>query len=214
MASESPFDRHGGPADPTQQEGPETHQLSGSQRETLLQIAHQHLGEWREWRRVAETSELEDAVDLFDRTHVDSPVVVPFELDQSPTTTEDENLTDELGVELVVHSASPELDGEGLLEVTDVGWEAYEVTFQPPSNRPGASTTLAAEDLHDVDGAERTPRLKLTAEQERYYLEIEITHRLWMVLWLRRELPIQLDPRIGRHTLVVPDAALPAGRGE
>lgn len=211
--SEPPFDRHGGPVD--SEDAPTEHELSGSPRELLFQIAHRRLDEWRQWRRIAEETDLVDPLDPHGRDHIDSPLIVPFELDSDPSKSEDEDLTAELGFDVVVHTATGELDGEGLLEITDTAYEEYEVTFTAPGDSsPGPATKLTAADLHDVQGGEATPTVVLRSAGLRYYLELELRHDWWMVLWLRRELPVYLNPDVSRYTVLVPDLELPAGRGE
>lgn len=212
-SSEPPFDRHGEAA--PSEDAPLEHELSGSPRELLFQVAHRRLDEWRQWRRIAEETALVDPLDLNGRNHVDSPLIVPFELDADPTKSEDEDLTGELGFSVAVHTATGELEGEGLLEVTDTAYEEYEVTWTPPGgSTAGPAVTLTAADLHDVDGGEATPTVVLRSDDSRYYLELELRHDWWMVLWLRRKLPFYLDPDVARYTVLVPDIELPAGRGE
>lgn len=211
--SESPYDRHGAPV--SGDDAPAEHELSGSPRELLFQIAHRHLGEWREWRRIAEETGVVDPLDLYGGGQVDSPLIVPFELDADPTATEDEDLTDELGFKLDVVSGTGELEGEGKLEVTDTDYEAYELTFTAPGDATaGPAQPVDYGRLHDVNGAEATPEIRLPSEGYRYTLQVELDHKLWLVLWLRRELPVYLDPEILRYTVLVPDVELPRGRGE
>lgn len=211
--SEPPFSRHGTPVE--SRDAPAAHQLTGSPRELLYQIAHRRIGEWRAWRRIAEKTGIIDPLDPHGREHTDSPLVVPFERDNDPSKTDDEDLTDELGFELAVHSATGELEGVGILRLTDTAVEEYEVTFQAPDDTaPGVAQTITYADLHDVAGAEATPSVRVASEGARYFVDIELRHDLFFVLWLRRELPIYFDPDVTRYTVLIPSVELPEGRGE
>lgn len=196
-------------------DAPLEYQLSGSPRELLFQVAHRELGEWREWRRIAEETGIDDPLDLYGGDHQNSPLIMPFELAADPTKSEDENLTEELGFELNVVSGTGELEGEGKLEVTDTGFEAYEVSFTAPGDTqsgPGQAVDDAL--LHDVDDGEATPVVRLPSAGQRHTLQVELRHDVWIVMWLRRKIPVYLDPDASRYTVLVPDVQLPSGRGE
>jgi hypothetical protein len=210
--TDSPTDRHGASTD--RDDGPQGHRLHGSERENALTVAASELGAWRRWRAVADTTGLEDPLELRGRDQPDSPIIVPFE-DLDGAGELDENLTDELGADLTIRSASPSLDGEGVLSIQDMSPGTYTVTFKPPGAQWSSSPVwLDESELHDVDGAEATPVLAFHSHNDRYHLELEATHRSFIILWLRRELPIRFRPDAERFKVWAPDTELADGRGE
>jgi hypothetical protein len=207
LASESPYTRHGRAVEGEQ--APTRHQLNGSPRQNLLQIAHRELGEWRQWRSIAEENGMVDPLDLAGVEHADeSRLVVPFELVDG-SGQEDEDLTEELGPSIRVHGATPEMSGTGALTVTDTNLGEFELMLTAPDgSTAGAAVAISETDFEDVDGEPVSRRLVLTSKGDRYFVDLSIDIDLWLILWLMRDTPIYFDPTAARAELLVPELEL------
>lgn len=207
MASESPYTRHGRTKEGERKK--KRHPLNGSPRQNLLQIAHLELGEWRDWRDIAEENELTDPIDLAGAEHGDdSELIMSFELVDG-SGSEDENLTDELGHSITVHGATPEMSGTGTLTVSDTAMGEYELTLTAPDGSvAGTAVSVKDADFKDADGEGASRRFLLRADGDRYFVDLTLDADLWLILWLRRETPIYFDPSAGRAELLVPEPSL------
>ncbi|MDZ7703367.1 MAG: hypothetical protein U5L04_02655 [Trueperaceae bacterium] len=180
----------------------------------MLQIAHRQLGEWRLWREIADENELVDPLDLSGRNH-DSPseLVIPFEVVSGGSGTENENLTSELGPSIVIKGATPELEGAATLYISDTDWLEFELTFEAPDgSTAGAAVGVTESDFKDVDGEPVDRGFTLFSDNDRYTVDITLDLDLWLILWLRRCLPLYLDASASRAELLVPDPELDEGR--
>jgi|SRR5690554_1370065 len=213
MASESPYTRYGQSVEGDR--APTRHALTNSQRESLLQVAHRRLGEWRFWRSIAVHNDLVDPMDLAGHKHaVLSELIIPFELVGGGGSAP-ENLTEDLGQMINLMGASFDLAGTGYLVVNDIDDGVYELAFQAPGDAlSGAPVTVSEADFEDVDGASIEHRFVLYSVGARYAVDIAINIDLWLILWLTRVTPIQFEPTTTRAELLIPEPELAQGRGQ
>jgi len=217
MPSESPFTRHGRSVEG--ERAPKIHALTGSPRESLLQIAHREMGEWRDWRTIARANGLIDPVDPYGHAHqAATSFIAPFErIDGAGS--EDEDLTAQLGHGLTLHAATPELSGVGYLVVSDVSSGEYTVSFKAPGDASaGASQSVTDADfIGEYDAglgeyAQLEPRTALQSDGGRYVVEVSFDIDAWLILWLMREAPITFNPQPAQHELLIPEPELDQGR--
>jgi hypothetical protein len=212
VASEPPYSRHGDAVETD--DAPRTYTLRGSERENLLQIAHRELGEWRLWRDIADENGLVDPLDLAGvEQPEESRLVIPFDVVAGGSGTEDEDLTTDLGHSITLEGATPELDGEATLTIEDTAVDEFEMTLTAPDgSTAGAAVAVSKSDFFDVDGEAITRRFVLRSENDRFAVDIELDIDLWLILWLRRCLPLYLSSSPARAELLVPEPELDEGR--
>lgn len=211
MASESPYNRHGRSVDGDR--APRRYTLNASPRESLLQIAHRELGEWRDWREIARANGIIDPVIPHGFEHdVDQHFIVPFELIDGTGMTE-EDLTHDLGQGFSLHAATPELQGRGAIVVSDVAMGEYQMQFQAPGDAaPGVPERITDADFFGVDQNEVLRRVRLASVGARYLIEVSLSIDAWLIFWLMRETPIHFRPTAARTELLIPEPALDQGR--
>lgn len=208
--SESPYTRHGQTVQQDQHQG--TYALTG--KETVFQIANRIVGDWRLWRDIVDQNSLADPLDIGDHEHLDTApdFVRLFALTDGSGFAE-VDLTTDTGQGVTLHYASPELDGDATLLVTDVDAADFVLGLAAPNDTlSGVGVPIAMTDFVDVDGTLISGRYVLMSDDDRFTLDIEFDIDTWLVLWLARSLPVRIQATQGLFELVVPTPALVTGR--
>jgi len=212
QASEAPFDRLG--AQVLEDGHLALWPLEGAST-TIWTIAHLGLGEWRQWREVAEASEVVDPLDLeapelgvsTDGEPNSSPRDFEGVPGGAPPVEVDLASQSELGVGPVVVSASRELFGLCVLRVEDVSPSSFLVALRGPAELDfGPGVELALASFEGVASDEvRAPRLQLFSSSG-FALTVSMTLDAWLVVWLARYWPMMLVEVVGsaRAALVLP----------
>lgn len=227
MASESPFDRHGEAEDSAKAT---LHPLVFTGRETPYQIAHIRAGDWREWRRFVEVSEVENPFDVPGKTNrqgdetstfldIDEPVAgsVPGPwIDFA-----DIDLLTTLNLYPKILDVSGEFPGRIFVQVEDVTDGQYDVNAIDITD---FDSWTVAQDKTDNTGEIFVVYDEQIDENETFNISLvmpdgshmlwEVTQDFWLALWLARSLQIDFVLRPLRTEVIVPRLELVAGRGE
>lgn len=202
--SESPYDRFGQLTEDATRQRVYTLRLG----QNPLQAAHEATGEWRDWRTILEASDVADPFDLMDVAHASAALVLDV-----PTTdggAEQENFSEDLGQPLLLLAASPELDGTGQIEVTDVDEDTFTLKFKAPgADAFGEAVTLELERFTGIDGEQNLAvGVELLDASGRYVVLMELTLDTWLIVWLARCMDVLFVPSPSRSELVVPEVQL------
>ena len=193
MASESPFDRLGAAA--ASEREPRRRSVTG--RETIFALAHQELGEWRDWREIAALNRLEDpTIPRGDVLEGEQPLRRDFPVDGAALVQE-ENVSTDLGLYLDLVWGSPELEGEGEIIVTDEVAGGHTIAFRAPGDDVAGDPVSLTEE--DASGG---PRVLLYSDGDRYALDLALTPSTWLLLWLGRCAPLRFARTISESILI------------
>lgn len=225
IPSEGPYSRLGA-ADATVDQRKRLYRLHGG--EHVFGVAHITLGEWREWRKVCDENNIADPLNLrgYDtETAADAgEVVVDIEADAEDGSTEAENFSTDLDRYYTLDYQTPELEGTGSIQITDLEGGDYVVgeDFGMQFKAPGEASygEVAAFNVLDMQDATKTSAVPHTvfmlSNSQQYAIAFTCDADTFLMLWLLREFEIEFDPLepITRDFLVVPTLELPRGRGE
>jgi len=205
VASESPYDRLG------ESTGGERlrRRRAISDALTIFRLAHEGLGEWRDWRDVAELGGVDDPMDLRGMAHpptLSATLDVELAAGQGAST---EDLSADLGQTIGLEWATPELQGKGELLVTDTGEANFALALRAPGDDAiGDKVDVSLADFRDVDGEPVVQRALLMSASGRYAVDVELTLDMWLVLWLARCVDVAFVPEPTRDELEIPGPVL------
>ena len=179
--SESPYDRLGAPVELDR----DARRVTPGQHATIFAVAHEQLGEWREWRAILDASDERSPFDLLELEHTLSDRIRHRFATLDETGSELVNLTDDLDFGLGMREVTPELQGEGRLVLEDLSETTFQLTFQAPGeDAPGEAVVF------DREGGAR--HVLLTSG--RFVLGLTMSDDVLLVLWMARELIVYFEP--------------------
>ena len=217
VASESPLERNGAQV----LEEPRVELWPLTRAAHIYQIAHTVLGEWREWRALAEANGVIDPLDLeaapLEAAEEGEATAAPFLFPSVPEGGADVEVdlasAAELGVGPEVVDASPEMRGVVYLRVEDVAFGSFEVSARHETEEEwGASVPLLESAFEGAVETEARAVILYLSGAAGGLLVVRLTLDAWLVLWLARYWPLRIngDETRARSALAVP---LDAGDG-
>lgn len=189
--------------------------------ESLYGLAARGLGEWRDWRDLAEQNELADPFNVTDRqAENDSPIAVVFDFPVSDSTTGETCEIDigarNPGPQPTLFVQGPTAPSEVILWVTErdvSGAQVFDYQLESDSGELGPATRITRDDFNNVLG-DATEIVIAVRASDGGALVMTLNIDTHFVFWFASKTPLRPASSRASDGLVLPPLALPTGRGE